>query len=125
MRRQHRQKRATFEAADILESVSKASYDQIMHSARQSTTLKRFYTPAEVADILQVSSTTVMRWIHEDRLAAVRISERIYRISAPAFERFQAGTRPPAFSGRLRRVTRHPDLPVEATASAETARRRK
>ena len=95
-----------------------------MHSARQSTALKRFYTPAEVAGILQVSSTTVMRWIHEGRLAAVRVSERIYRIPAPAFERFQAGTRPPAYSGRLRRVTRHPGLPVEATAPATTNRRK-
>lgn len=96
-------------------------YLWIMYKARSRTTPKRFYTPAEVASILQVSSTTVMRWIHEDRLVAVRVSERIYRIPAPAFERFQSGVGQPAYSGRLLRVARHPDLPVESVASTNHA----
>jgi excisionase family DNA binding protein len=86
-----------------------------MHKPHSQATLRRFYTPVEVASILQVSSTTVMRWIHEERLQAVRVSERIYRIPAPAFERFQSGIAKPPYSGRLRRVTRHPDMPVENT----------
>jgi excisionase family DNA binding protein len=58
---------------------------------------KRFYTPAEAAEILNVSSTTVMNRIHAGELPAVRVSERIYRIPIPAFERFVAGTPPPEF----------------------------
>ena len=58
---------------------------------------KRFYTPAEAAAILKVSSTTVMNRIHAGELPAVRVSERIYRIPIPAFERFVAGTPPPEF----------------------------
>lgn len=53
---------------------------------------KRFYTPAEVADLLNVSSTTVMNRIHRGALPAVRVSERIYRIPVPAFERFVSTT---------------------------------
>ncbi len=41
---------------------------------------KAFYTPGEVAEILRVSSQTVLDWIHKDRLAAVQLSERVYRI---------------------------------------------
>jgi excisionase family DNA binding protein len=51
----------------------------------------RFYTPREVADRLRVSPTTVMRAIHEDRLFAVRVSERVYRIPVGALARFEAG----------------------------------
>lgn len=41
---------------------------------------KAFYTPAEVAAILRVSTQTVLAWIHADRLYGIRLSERIYRI---------------------------------------------
>lgn len=41
---------------------------------------KAFYTPGEVAEILRVSSQTVLDWIHKDRLDAVQLSERVYRI---------------------------------------------
>ncbi|MGH2379589.1 MAG: helix-turn-helix domain-containing protein [Candidatus Limnocylindria bacterium] len=41
---------------------------------------KAFYTPAEVAAILQVSTQTVRDWIHHGRLYGIRLSERIYRI---------------------------------------------
>jgi len=54
----------------------------------------RFYTPTEVAEMLKVSSTTVMKLIHDGRLPAIRVSERIYRIPEAAFVRFQAGDRP-------------------------------
>jgi excisionase family DNA binding protein len=56
---------------------------------------RRFYTPAEAAQQLGVSSTTVMSLIHSGRLPAVRISERIYRIPIPAFERLVSGESPP------------------------------
>ncbi len=54
-------------------------------------TEKRFYTPAEVAAILDVSSATVLRLIHDRKLPAVHVSARVYRIPIPALERFQAG----------------------------------
>ena len=41
---------------------------------------KPFYSPSEVAVILGVSAQTVRDWIHDDRLFAVRLSERLYRI---------------------------------------------
>lgn len=56
---------------------------------------RRFYTPAEAAHQLGVSSTTVMSLIHSGRLPAVRISERIYRIPIPAFERLVSGEQAP------------------------------
>jgi len=53
--------------------------------------MSRYYTPREVAKRLRVSPTTVMRAIHEDRLFAVRVSERIYRIPVGALARFERG----------------------------------
>jgi len=52
---------------------------------------KRFYTPKEVADELQISSDTVLRMIASGRLAAIQVSERIYRIPAPAIEALRTG----------------------------------
>jgi excisionase family DNA binding protein len=74
--------------------------------AKESMVAKRFYSPHEVAVLLGVSPTTVMSRIHDGALPAVRVSERIYRIPAPAFERF-VSTRPaPSFEIRYRRVGR-------------------
>jgi excisionase family DNA binding protein len=41
---------------------------------------KAFYSPAEVATLASVSSSTVLNYIHAGKLAAVRLSERTYRI---------------------------------------------
>ena len=65
---------------------------------------RRFYTPAEAAAILNVSSTTVMNRIHAGELPAVRVSERIYRIPIPAFERFVSGRPTPEFEVEWRDV---------------------
>ena len=62
----------------------------------------RFYTPTEVAEMLKISSTTVMKLIHDGSLPAIRVSERIYRIPEAALERFQAGERPPVRLTRTR-----------------------
>jgi excisionase family DNA binding protein len=67
---------------------------------------KRFYSPQEVAALLGVSSTTVMSRIHDGALPAVRVSDRIYRIPIPAFERFVATGAAPEFEIRFRRVVR-------------------
>lgn len=52
---------------------------------------RRYYTPREVSDLLRISPTTVMKMIHERRLFAVQVSERIYRIPVGAVVRMQAG----------------------------------
>lgn len=67
---------------------------------------RRFYTPREIAGLLGVSPTTVMKLIHEDRLAAVRVSERIYRIPITAFERFMSGATSRTIEVKHRRVGR-------------------
>ena len=51
---------------------------------------RRYYTPREVSDLLRVSPTTVLKLIHERRLYAVRVSERIYRVPVGALSKFQA-----------------------------------
>jgi excisionase family DNA binding protein len=53
--------------------------------------MARYLTPREVATRLRVSPTTVMRAIHEERLFAVRVSERVYRIPVGALARFERG----------------------------------
>lgn len=42
------------------------------------------YTPAEVARLLRVSPRTVLNWIREGRLDAIRLSPRVYRIMVGA-----------------------------------------
>jgi excisionase family DNA binding protein len=55
-------------------------------SAADATELlpKAFYSPSEVATLASLSSSTVLNYIHEGRLAAVRLSERTYRIPRKA-----------------------------------------
>jgi excisionase family DNA binding protein len=48
---------------------------------------KAFYSPSEVADLASLSSSTVLNYVHEGRLAAVRLSERTYRIPRKAVVR--------------------------------------
>ena len=52
---------------------------------------KQFLSPNDIASELSVSASTVLRLIHEQRLPAIRVSERIYRIPVAAFERYKAG----------------------------------
>ena len=52
---------------------------------------RRYYTPREVSDLLRVSPTTVMKMIHDHRLFAVHVSERIYRVPIGALKRLQEG----------------------------------
>ena len=67
---------------------------------------ERFYTPQEVAKLLGVSPTTVMSRIRDGALPAIRVSQRIYRIPIPAFERFVDTRAAPAFEINYRRVER-------------------
>jgi excisionase family DNA binding protein len=52
---------------------------------------KQFLSPNDIAAELLVSTSTVLRLIHEQRLPAIRVSERIYRIPVVAFEKYKAG----------------------------------
>jgi excisionase family DNA binding protein len=52
---------------------------------------KQFLSPNDIASELSVSASTVLRLIHDQRLPAIRVSERIYRIPVAAFERYKAG----------------------------------
>ena len=45
---------------------------------------KAFYSPAEVAELASVSSSTIMNYIHDGKLASVKLSERTYRIPRKA-----------------------------------------
>jgi excisionase family DNA binding protein len=45
---------------------------------------KAFYSPVEVARLASVSSSTILNYVHDGRLAAVRLSERTYRIPRKA-----------------------------------------
>lgn len=82
---------------------------------------RRFFTPAEAAQQLGVSSTTVMKLIHGGRLPAVRVSERIYRIPIPAFERFASGEAAPDF-GAPRQIVE--DLGAFGESVADPSRAR-
>ena len=45
---------------------------------------KPFYAPSEVAQLASVSNSTILNYIHDGRLAAVKLSERTYRIPRKA-----------------------------------------
>lgn len=45
---------------------------------------KAFYSPAEVAEMASLSSSTILNYIHDGKLAAVKLSERTYRIPRKA-----------------------------------------
>lgn len=45
---------------------------------------KPFYAPSEVAQLASLSNSTILNYIHQGRLAAVKLSERTYRIPRKA-----------------------------------------
>lgn len=47
-----------------------------------------FYTPAQVAVILQVTYTTVQNWIRQERICAYKVGPKLIRISRAEFNRF-------------------------------------
>ena len=68
---------------------------------------KSFYSPSEVADIASVSSSTILNYIHDGRLAAVKLSERTYRIPRKAVLRLLGLETPPVA------VIEQPDASVD------------
>jgi excisionase family DNA binding protein len=61
---------------------------------------KLYYTPKEVAEILDISDDAVMDLVNGGLLPALRVSPRITRIPIAAFDLWRAGFKP-----RRRRVT--------------------
>jgi excisionase family DNA binding protein len=55
-------------------------------------TEQRWYTIKEAAERLRVSHDTITRMIARDELPAIRVSERLVRIPAPALVRYETGT---------------------------------
>ena len=45
---------------------------------------KQFYSPAEVAEMASLSTSTILNYVATDRLYAVKLSARTYRIPARA-----------------------------------------
>src|SRR2546427_8734688 len=69
---------------------------------------KAFYSPAEVARILGVSDQTVLDLVHSERLFAVQVGPRLYRIPLGSFMQFLG------VPARVR-WTRRPDAVVDAS----------
>lgn len=51
---------------------------------------KPFLTPADIAQELNISTSTVLRKIHRGEIPAIAVSDRIYRIPAASFEMFKS-----------------------------------
>ena len=56
----------------------------------EASLTKAFYAPGDVAQLVGVSPSTILNWIHAGRLSAVRLSERTYRIPRRAVLRLVA-----------------------------------
>ena len=56
---------------------------------------REFYTPEQLAELLQVSKPAIYKWAHEGRIKAVRIG-RTVRIPATEVERLLQGSDKPA-----------------------------
>jgi len=67
-------------------------------------TEQRWYSIKEVAERLQVSHDTVTRMVARGDLAAIRVSDRIVRIPAPALRRLESGAPIERRAVRRRRV---------------------
>jgi excisionase family DNA binding protein len=61
---------------------------------------KLYYTPKEVAEILQISDDAVLDLVNRRSLPGLRVSPRITRIPIAAFDLWREGFKP-----RRRRVT--------------------
>ena len=90
---------------------------------------KQFLSPNDIASELSVSASTVLRLIHEQRLPAIRVSERIYRIPVAAFEKYKAGALESPSAARISpEISKRPQigagesLPEAAEATEAVAR---
>lgn len=72
---------------------------------------KPFYSPSEVAQILGISTQSVLDRIHDGTLYAIRLSPRIYRIPLGGLLQFLG--EPSRIARTVKRVRRLPDLDRE------------
>jgi excisionase family DNA binding protein len=80
---------------------------------------QRWYSIKEAAERLGVSHDTVSRLVDRGELPAIRVSKRIVRIPAPAFEVYASGRAP-----ARRRVVRREVPEARPIASDEHVRER-
>ncbi len=56
--------------------------------------VKLYYTPKEVAEILDISDDTVLDLVNRRELPALRVSARVTRIPIAAFDLWRKGFKP-------------------------------
>ena len=61
---------------------------------------KLYYTPQEVAGMLEVSVDTVLAKIHRDEIPALRVSARIFRVPVVGLRPVAVRLRPEAAASR-------------------------
>lgn len=71
---------------------------------------RRWYSIKEAADQLGVSHDTVSRLVERGDLPAIRVSKRIIRIPAPAFDFYASGRTPTERRIVRRRVAELPPI---------------
>jgi len=59
---------------------------------------EKFYTPKEIAEILEVTERTVARWIKEDKLSAYKFGGN-YKVKKEDFDEFMRQSYKPAKKG--------------------------
>ena len=67
---------------------------------------KLYYTPQEVAGMLEVSVDTVLAKIHRDEIPALRVSARIFRVPVVAFDLWRSGFVPKRRRVGIRQATK-------------------
>lgn len=83
---------------------------------------ERWYSIKEAADALGVSHDTVTRLVERGELPAIRVSARIIRIPAPAFEFYARGRRATPRRVVRRQVSERTEIGAEEkVAPLETA----
>lgn len=70
------------------------------------------YTPAEVARLLRVHPRTILNWVREGRLSAIRLSPRVYRIPRAAMVKY-------LFPDRVTRLPVRTQGPIPAFGRGE------
>ena len=61
-------------------------YNSVSREHREDTIVRDFYTPEQLADLLQVSKPAIYKWAQEGRIEVVRIG-RTVRIPAAEVQR--------------------------------------
>ena len=74
---------------------------------------KAFYSPAEVAAMIDVHPTTILNYIRDEKLYAIRLSERTIRIPARSVQKLLAPDEV--------RAPHHVERPHEDVRDATTA----